>query len=159
MNKNIFLCILLVVVFSTTAFAFELPADLMSFYNSNISNVTLSTHDVLLYDVDSTQFYIGFVNLDNISKNITLSINCVSKKCPNNGTLILDHIQTETMPSLAKKAAGIFVYTNQTNIGTYEYEVQYDDGDIQKEYFSIQVISSNFWKQYWYNLLELFGLK
>jgi hypothetical protein len=158
MKRIIFFTTIFVLVLAT-AFAINMPPDLLKFYNSPIGELTLSESSIILYDVDSIQFFIGVVNPTEIEKQMTLSINCVSLRCPTSSEITLDYLQNDSMQPFAKKVIGLFIYTNQTPLGTYDYTVTYDDGTIQTQNFQLEVISESLWIQFWYNLKALVGFK
>ncbi|HLP79947.1 MAG TPA: hypothetical protein VK158_04895 [Acidobacteriota bacterium] len=130
----------------------------LSFYSSNTSGLEISEKSFVMYDVDSYQLFYSLENLQNESKVVLMQLGCVSKKCPT--AIYVDTMPFDELPGRVKKAAGLFVVTNNTPLGVYEYELNVTDNltkEMQSVRFEFEVISPHFWRQFVHNLLSLFS--
>jgi len=161
--KTFFLLLLISVLFtlficiSSTYAEMNLPSDLMNFYSQNISHMTVSNSTILLFDSDETQFYYMYYNPTNETLNITTTFTCVSKNCPDKKTILMDYLANDTTEPSVKKAGGIFIRTNQTDLGKYIYNLTIAASNVeykQSSIISIEILSPSFFKQFLHNLYE-----
>ncbi len=137
---------------------FNLPPDLLSFYSRNITRFAVSNDSLLLYDTnDQETFYYMYYNDLNRTLNMTISLQCVSTLCPDPHSILIDYLANDTTEPSVKKAAGVFIRTNQTALGTYVYNLSVIDSTAQYDESSlitIQVLSQSFFKQFLHNLWQ-----
>lgn len=166
MRKEAMLFGMIVVLFAmlnlSAVFAqLQIPDELAEFYSNDVSTLTVSNASLLLYSEDDREIlYYLYYNPLNSTLNLTISIVCISSNCPENSQLMFDYMQNDETYPHVKKAAGIFVLTNGSDLGKYDYTLVVSDDNFnysQNAQFSITVISSSFWTQFWHNLLNIFG--
>ena len=164
MKKEALLIVLffLILVFSCFAYAeVSIPNELLTFYSHNISSLTLSNDSFILYDKDRTVFYYMYYNGINTTLNITTTISCTSSKCPQSKHILFDYLLSDETLPFVKKAAGIFILTNETELGNYDYTLNVSDisnNFSEQGHFTVSVISSSLWRQFWHNLFDMIGL-
>lgn len=165
MNKGATLIVVLIVLLSALSmFAFaeiNVPESLTDFYNQDISNMVLSNSSFVLYNSDDRGlFYHMYYNPQNDTLNVTTTISCISKKCPAENKLVFDYMQNDETQPYVKKAVGVYILTNGSSLGDYQYELLVVDKEhtySQKANFTITIISKSLWKQFWHNLFAVFG--
>ncbi len=155
------LAVFAIVAFSSVAFAdLALPEDLMNFYAKEISGLTLSNSSLLLFDKnDRYQFYYSAYNPTNHTQNSSTVVVCSGNWCPNLEEISFDYLHSDLTAPFVKKAGGVFVLTKDAPLGVYHYNLTIKDeftGFSESQKFTIEIISTSLWKQFWYNVMHLF---
>ncbi len=153
---------LILITGATLSFAeLALPEDLLTFYSKEISGLTLSNSSLVLFDRnDRFQFYYSAYNPTNHTQNSTTIIGCATANCPSTEQISFDYLHNDLTAPFVKKAGGIFVSTHDAPLGVFYYNVTLVDeftGFSESQQFSIEIISTSLWKQFWHNVFHLFG--